>query len=1124
MPPRRDPAVHDVPDLPIDYLPQRALAAAAPVNADGQIIGRNGRPLDPAGRAAKRVIAAHRAALVARGEALPLGTPLRANALPANRAAVIRQETRGHGAYFLTKFAPAAVPRDLATFARQIVSAATAHGIVAPLLANVFFRDANGDLITRAIYFRRPGADAADFSPQAVQEQLDAITHGDPTAGSDVVADGYALDLDGFTIGSVPGRAGAGLKFTGVSKRAAPPNPWFKQVDLDAKTNGADGNCLFAVLRTVARELGITFDTAQAKTLRRRFGIPDGPVEARAETIDALARHYGLRVVVIVGVDAPPDAERVFDDSPTRVHNKNRCVTVAAPIVVAVGGAEDAPECRVWLADNHYEYISEDINLPWETCPITGDLITAEMRAMTPSQLLHYQHLRVIEQGRTWHGERVRTTKARKTKITKHRVIVFDYETVHDQFGVLRPYSLGFLEFDPDAPELADGDFSGDISLEVCEATSADNVTAVSAALMDRLEHAPDNTQYTLVSFNGCGFDHFILCREALKRRLLNGRSPIFATSTGIRDFRIGGRHTALDLAKIVPGTSLKSACKDFATKPTKLDGFSHVHPQAAYEDGKLAEWITKNREALSLYQRTDVLSTASLLMKLRGAARTITSIDILGTDSPKTAGGLAFAMMKANCSLPAPASSEEIDDFFRSAITGGRTQVYRATPDEDHTTPVCISGEQLRMYDFVSLYPTAMCSLDNVSQLFPESWRFGAFPTGAENPDGEAVDGFIENAVGVYDVTVHRQPFPNVLPRRVEGEPLDWGFRGEFTTRCTHLEIHLIREKCGADAISVHRGRVFRAASRESGLFRTFIEPLIAEKNRQDELKSARSPNYNPALRAFAKLLMNAASGKCAQRNYSDAWEMATGRTNQLRAMASMSANHPVEFWPLGGETCMVIGKKPSESVYSPKRAKPSVLAVLIYSYSRALVYRTLCQHNILYSDTDSGLFRKADAERLCAAFPALIPHGRAKVLGDLEQELDEHASADAFLIAPKDYAIFLRDPEGRLVHGGKQKIKGVRIADGAGGARDRLINADLDVKTLAEMPLQDLGNEFSCTELGTEAKISRPLADVEVCHELFATRAAGAERHVLCSQLQRSCKTDDGFKITQRYLIKKL
>jgi hypothetical protein len=393
------------------------------------------------------------------------------------------------------------------------------------------------------------------------------------------------------------------------------------------------------------------------------------------------------------------------------------------------------------------------------------------------------------------------------------------------------------------------------------------------------------------------------------------------------------------------------------------------------------------------------------------------------------------------------------------------------------------------------------MAAVDKAALQFADEVGWGLFPMGKNSGEPIRVDQYTPGVVGVYEVTIHSQPTPAVLPRRGE-ETLNWSPLDEFKTQATHCDIELIRG--GGGRVTVHSGLIWRHSSRD--LFKPFIIPLAEKKDEQDSLKG--KPGYNPALRELYKLLMNSASGKCAQKNYDDMTEIATGSKAQLAAENKMRAG-TVEWIPIGGETCILIGKKPEKQVYNSKYAKPSILSVLIYSYSRALLWKTLLQHNCIYSDTDSGVFRVTDYERIRATLPALDPTGRKKSLGDLEEELGPHHTARGYFIAPKDYAVFLFDAEGKpLLKKSKLRMKGVNQRT------DRIIHVTADITKLS---IIERGDEYNAPA----TEITTPLSENP---ELFFSRRANSEEiSVLCSQLTRSYKDSDSpFALVQRFLVK--
>ncbi len=1067
-----------------------------------------GKMVKADGRVGRQVLAAHRAQLAAQGSALPTGVLGRRAGIAAQPGPIIINyaklgRIRPTGAFKLQAYvSQGAAPTTTAEFAKNI--AKTLQGIPNVRHTNVSFQDADGYRVIRAIH----GKTARD-----ILHELNHLQYEGDLNGSDGVGVGYTLSTAGFDVGSVTLPAGGAYKFQGISKGKGRAHPHFKLTEFATKAQ--PGDCLFAVLRAVAKAAGKTLPAARNSSIRLELGIPEGNIPADPAFIDALARKFGLYVRVITGMTVPADTEREYDDNPARLFDRNLCRTVATPLIIAAGGEPDAPACDVYLAGGHYEYISRVLE-PVLTCRITGDLISADDKR-TSAEIAQ----RVISQGRRWYAEHQPPVAASHRHNYKERIIVYDYETFYTDDGTVEPYALGYTIFDPKDPALANAAFAGlEGSVTQIVRLAGESHFSVTAPLLDEILRAPEDVRYTLVSFNGARFDHFLLAQAANNRGAL---TSVFATGAGgLRSLTISGRHTTLDLAKLVPAMSLASACDGFQTSPTKLEGFSHVVVQREYEAGRLYTWLHSNANKLSEYLARDVLSEASLFIKLSQTLTQMTESPIYGSNAVQTIGGHSWAVMNKKCALPKRVSTRQLDETIRSAVVGGRVQAY--------TSEKVVTAEQLHMVDFASLYPTAMAAVTKAAACFAPEEKWGFYPTGAANSEPVRTPDWQEGDVGIYEVIIHDQPpnLPNVLPRRSAGEPLDWSYRGEFTTLATHIDLSLIRR--GGGHFTVLWGLKWPVC--QQGLFQDFIIPLAKLKDEQDEFKKLdetsranKGPgcsDYNPALRMVIKLLMNAGSGKCCQANYDDLAVMATGGANQLAAEAKMDPNRPRTWIPIGGETCIIVGKKPDDKIYG-KRAKPSILAVLIYAYSRALVWRTLCQHNCLYSDTDSGLFRTADYEALRAHFPELDPaaHGGHKELGDLEQELKAHSRAEAFLLGAKDYAVFLYGPNDEIL-GTLEKEKSKLRTKGVNLRRDRLLLSTTSTKEIEGLSMSEFTEEYNTIS----EERSQPLSNMKIAREFYARRAAGEQVHVLASQIVRSFKDPDAapLSLTQRYLIKEL
>lgn len=919
--------------------------------------------------------------------------------------------------------------------------------------AVIHFENRGGERISRTVY---------GLAPRLAQDiQRISEGKGENLAGSDQVADGYSLVATEFEIRSVV-QPGGGKKQGSYKTRET---PLFKLADYKCRP----GDCLLAALREVSEHPP---PEKRNEALRRRLRIPPGPISI--EHIEALAEAFSTAIEVLTGAI---DITREFDDRVT-----NCCHASARPIVLRASLFPYPTTLQVLLENPdtlqaHYSRVMQHKKLA--LCPVTGDVLgEAPLTALA-------MRARVLAQGRAWKPTGVAKPKKAKS-VYKQHVLVFDFETVwDDSMGMkVRPYSVGWFSFPRDEPP-------EDFTQCAAKVSIVYGLGTCQRDLLDYILAAPADVAYTLVSYNGSRFDHFILAEEAQRRERL---TQVFWAGNSLRDLRIG-RHKTLDICRLCPGQSLAGACKGFCTSPQKVEGFQHSIPQDAFLQGGekgLVAWLTENSEACSKYLETDVLCTADLCCKLTSAVAKLSGVDPLKS-SAGTAGGVAWKALSKTVSLPRAAPDEETDRFFRRAMTGGRTQNFM---------PRGFSARgAYRMVDVKSEYPTVMAAKN--AGLFDPRLHYGRFPTSPPI----ATPGYVPGKVGIYRVTVKRQPAIKILPRRVEGEPLDWACEEEFEAHTSSCSIELIRMRGGE--VEVHEGFYFETDT--SGLFIRFLGPLFAEKDAQDAMKEAEDPRYNPAMREVVKILMNSCSGKTAQRNFDDWAVLAKGSAEQLHAESHMRGGR-AEWFPLQGETCILVGKKKEEDVYKPGHAKPSQLAVLIYEYARTYLYELLLKdYKPMYCDTDSCLMALEDYERFRHDFPALDARGqqRKAELGDLEEELGTSSSVDVVLIAPKSYLVAPLAATGELIAGKtKAKMKGVNLG------RDKLWVSGPDPESLELMQLHRSYTDETegFVSLG---KDPRPL---------FKTLSGFSEAKLICSQMTRSLKAETGFDLRQRYLVKSL
>ncbi len=936
------------------------------------------------------------------------------------------------GAYVAVPVVPHGPPQFRGhAFHRQWYRAAEPGAITSPetLAATVVEVVRTGYLLTaRNIYIRAVDPDSPQDSafrtvslepdpedefgldltaPELARRIMEVLSATGDASGSDPILGVFVVIGDEFAIGYVPEEAGGSEASTGTRHDF----PWYRAVSYKS----AEGDCLLAVARAVGttKPLNAAGKVMRNAGVRQLLGIPPGPIAATADNLERLAGAFGVGFTVF---GPEPVITRTFEDG----DGHNRCRVETAPDVIAYGGAALPKQARVLLQDGHYYHITRD-NTPY-ICPITGDV--GKMRE--PAELRE----RVLAQGRPWRGANFEEPE-RKRRSYKEMLCVLDFETTWDPATCkIEPYRAGFIFFEPS--EYPDGDFRPALQRERVQILAGPNCARdfVAELLSPRLARY----RVKVITYNGARFDNYLLAEAACACDAL---TEVFYTGNAIRGLRIG-RHSSLDLCKLVQG-SLASACASWKTLPAKLDTsrvselvpfvFTHADIQAARIAGTFDQWMAAHGADLDRYLIYDVLSTASLYMKVLPALSAVTGVPA-GEKATSTVAGASYAGWLAHLAAhniptpPAPATREE-DTFMRAAMTGGRVQVF-------HPEAPYIEAD-MRMVDVVSLYPTIM-SAQNAELVDARAPQllWASFPTGA----AVATDVYRPGFVGLYRVTVVRQdPAKAVLPRKT-GDALDWRCAGGFDTHATQCDIELIRLAGGE--VEVHGGYYWPAARRD--LFGSYLAGVMTEKNAQDGLKAAGSPDYNPAKREACKLVMNSLSGKVGQQNYDYVAKLVKGRRRQLRAEAKYFRDGRADEWiPLGAETCLLVGRKPEGAEYDAARAKPAYLSSLIYSYSRAYMWLFVIRdYDVLYMDTDSALLRVAEYERLRAALPELDPerHG-GKALGDLEAEDDKvYGESRAYLLAPKLYGIYGQ---------GREKARAKGVSD-----RDLILR---DVNQLAEV-----------------------------------------------------------------------
>jgi hypothetical protein len=531
----------------------------------------------------------------------------------------------------------------------------------------------------------------------------------------------------------------------------------------------------------------------------------------------------------------------------------------------------------------------------------------------------------------------------------------FDYETTYNPVTLeLEVYAFCVLKFNHKR-ELQDR-YLG---------TSTDS-------LIEILNEMHDDDKSYLIGFNNSRFDNFLLIQDMISHDYLINNVTI--SNNSFLSFTTRG-FIARDLCRILC-TSLKSACQSFKCEMSKLD-FDHAIIQQERNQGTFNQYFTQHQSAIFEYVEMDCQALAELFFKTKDAVERLCELKL---ETYPTIGSLTYNVFKSTIDVKMPIVKDVlVDDFIRSSIIGGRTEVMK--------------GEY-----------TDISSID-VNSLYPHVMMVNSFPIGQPI----VTKHYMINKFGVYQVTIHSQPTINIIPHKTEEGRLDWKYRGEIIRVLNNVDIDcLIRY--GAD-ITIHKGYYWKASS--SNLFNDYFYKLIHEKDLQDQYRKSNDDRYNGALRELCKLQMNALSGKLAQRRYENI-SVFIQNNKQRNAFENKVHKDSIKYFV--GKNYMIGEGQKIKTV----ARNPVIWGSLIYSYARTYMYDVVLSKVKVYGmDTDSAFIHHEDLTKLGDIYGSNI--------GQFKIETQHH---QAILVAPKCYVFFNQE---KIV---KQRFKGVNTL------KDKVIN----------------------------------------------------------------------------------
>jgi hypothetical protein len=566
----------------------------------------------------------------------------------------------------------------------------------------------------------------------------------------------------------------------------------------------------------------------------------------------------------------------------------------------------------------------------------------------------------------------------------KKHFYFFDFETVFDRYtGGMVPYACSVVKTD-ERGEIEDEKLFFD--------SPSDKVGVQFHNYM--LGEAPGIGLRYLVGFNNSRFDNFLVLKYFPEA------SKVFLTNNSILKMSLFGMKT-FDLCRLL-NTSLANAAESFKCRfrKTRVD---HVKVQSEY---MLGRFDRLDADKMKEYVRNDVLTLKELFFKCRQVFKDTCDEEI---EEHTTIASLSYKLFKKNnkkTQYTLPILNYEDDSFVRKATIGGRSQIFRKAHEVEN---------ELACVDVVSLYPFIMANR--------------SFPYG----ESKVTTRYKRNKIGVYQVTIHKQPECKIIPKREDDGSLNWEYSGEIKCVLSSVDIECLKRNRAR--ITVHEGIYWEKQS--NGIF-AHIEQMKQVKLQQDGYKKSGDSRYNPALRECTKLFLNSLSGKLIQRVYKKQRSL-INRERDLDNFLKQT-NNQVFHLTDGG---LIVGEGEKKKL-TP--TMPSIYGILIYSYSRSFMYDFIIKRSQtkLAMDTDSLIFYFTEVEKGIIS-KRLFGDDFGKLKEEIKSEVGEGERGPyGIFVNKKCYSIYKYDKNNHLVVI-KARFKGISKHDKLLGDPTMLVGKNL-------------------------------------------------------------------------------
>lgn len=498
------------------------------------------------------------------------------------------------------------------------------------------------------------------------------------------------------------------------------------------------------------------------------------------------------------------------------------------------------------------------------------------------------------------------------------------------------------------------------------------------------------------IAYNGSRFDFHFVISELTKRQV--ELENVIINHGAILGFTIKVNNLKFwDINQHIGG-SLKKALKDFKCTTQKGD-FNHF---------KIKSWedVEKYKDEWQPYLKSDVMGLAQLVEKYTNAVWHIFD-NVEGLEEAKfdpkeflTLASTGYKIWQYTVfgdkkrdpeqqtpSIEIPNKQRDIKDIRKSTY-GGRTYPLQRSFKSKHYARIMALWKRKEkatteteknqiLEQLKDIYKTLDDYIFNgdITSLYPTAMRYCKYPRAQstrleaeKNPEQtkEELKTKLNNRQPLdylcilevkltntnRDLVVAPLPKPKTENNRRIG--VSWDIEDIEDGWYTNIDLeHAI--EFGYKIDEIYDGMLYKDGVQE--IFTKYVDTFLAIKQHQDNLKNSGSPDYNPALRAVAKLFLNSLYGKTLQKPI----YVSTEICKSAKDIYKFWNTHTVSECLISddGETVILTGTKIDVESCN---TKPNHFGAFLLSYSRRVMLECIKAlnpkldiHSFTYTDTDS-------------------------------------------------------------------------------------------------------------------------------------------------------------------------